>query len=62
MMRVKAPHIILGLLVIAIATGCSKAAKDTGKTAPVPADGMADSAATAAADLAKKPEPEAQEK
>ncbi len=61
-MSIKRPDIILGLLLIAMATGCSKAGPATDKVEPVPTDGMADSAATAAADLAKKPEPEAQEK
>ncbi len=62
MTRIERPIIILGLLLIAMATGCSKAGPTRDKMEPVPTDGMADSAATAAADLAKRPEPEAQGK
>ena len=49
---------MLGILLLATAIGCTKASPVVVEKEVVSADGMADSAETAAADLAKNPQPE----
>ena len=61
-MKIKTPDIMLGILLVAIVSGCSKATPAPAETEVVSADGMVDSAETAAADLAKKPHPDARKK
>ena len=53
---------MLGILLVATVIGCSKASPVTVEAKAVSADGMVDSAETAAADLAKNPHPETRKK
>lgn len=53
---------MLGILLVANVIGCSKASPVAVETEVVSADGMVDSAETAAADLAKNPHPETRKK
>ncbi len=57
-MKNKVPKIMLGLLLLATVMACGETGPTSGKADVIQADGMADSAATAAADLAKTPEPD----